>query len=191
MQRSDEQSSAADDLAALETDVFSDDLTDEQESTRRTDESAVATGASDRAGSDTSTDDAGGSASLRTRLGRVFSPRAFLAALLLSVGGLTLGQAVPILGQLPLVGQFLGFLGVFLAGFVLGLGAKRRRYLEGALGGATAAGLAFVANAVLFTFVSDVGLQFAAVGAGIGAAAALIGVYFGRDLRNGLTREIP
>jgi hypothetical protein len=79
---------------------------------------------------------------------------------------------------------------VLLGGFALGLGTKRRRYVEGALGGATAAGLAFVANAVLFTFVSDVGLQFAAVAGGIGAVAALVGVYFGRDLRNGLTRDI-
>jgi FtsH-binding integral membrane protein len=197
MQRSDEQSSADDDLAALEGDVFSDatlgELTDEQASEEGTGQSEVAAGASERAGNDShgDTTDTDGSAGLRTKLGRVFSPRAFLAALLLSVGGLALGQAVPILGQLPLVGQFLGFFGVFLAGFVFGLGAKHRRYLEGALAGATAAGLAFVANAVLFTFVSDVGLQFAAVGAGIGAVAALLGVYFGRDLRNGLTREIP
>jgi hypothetical protein len=199
MQRSDEQSSTDDDLAALETDVFSEatlgDLNDETTAAG----AATETPATDDAGPTTATepvgesegravaDDSGG---LRTRLGRVFSPRAFLAALLLSVGGFTLGQSVPLLGQLPLVGQFLGFLGVFVAGFVLGLGAKRRRYLEGALGGATAAGLAFVANALLFTFVSDVGLQFAAVGAGVGAVAALIGVYFGRDLRDGLTREV-
>ncbi|MFC5365760.1 hypothetical protein [Salinirubrum litoreum] len=188
MQRSDEQSSADDDLAALETDVFADTSLGETAAETESTGDTTATGDSEAT---TGSDGAADSEGLRTRLGRVFSPRAFLAALLLSVAGLALGQSVPILGQLPLVGQFLGFLGVFLAGFVLGLGAKRRRYLEGALGGATAAGLAFVANAVLFTFVSDVGLQFAAVGAGIGAVAALIGVYFGRDLRSGLTREIP
>jgi hypothetical protein len=186
MQRSDEQSSTDEDLAALETDVYSDatlgELADE-------------TGSTDERRGGSSTDDASAesddSPGLRTRLGRVFAPRAFLAALLLSVGGFALGQSVPILGQLPLVGQFLGFFGIVLAGFVLGFGAKHRRFLEGALGGAAAAGLALVANALLFTFVSDVGLQFAAVGAGIGAVAALVGVYFGRDLRNGLTREIP
>lgn len=187
MQRSDEQSSTDGDLAALETDVFSDAEGLPAEET----DAAGDTGRVDTSGESVDglqSDDAGG---LRDRLGRLFSPRAFLAALLLSVGGFALGQSVPILGALPLVGQFLGFLGVFLAGFVLGIGAKRRRYLEGALGGATAAGLAFVANALLFTFVSDVGLQFAAVGAGVGAVAALVGVYFGRDLRDGLTRDIP
>lgn len=173
MQRTDEQSST-DDLAAIETDVAADATLDEL-----TDETATG-----------DTDASSESDGLRTRLGRLFAPRAFLAALLLSVGGFALGQSVPILGSLPLVGQFLGFFGVFLAGFVLGLGAKHRRYLEGALGGAAAAGLAFVANALLFTFVSDVGLQFAAVGAGVGALAALVGVYFGRDLRNGLTRDV-
>jgi hypothetical protein len=195
MQRSDEQSSTDDDLAALETDVFSEatlgELSDETGSeaeARPTDDAEPSTDTGRLGESDAS--ESSDSAGLRTRLGRVFSPRVFLAALLLSVGGFALGQSVPILGALPLVGQFLGFLGVVLAGFVLGLGAKRRRYLEGALGGATAAGLAFVANSLLFTFVSDVGLQFAAVGAGVGAVAALVGVYFGRDLRNGLTRDV-
>lgn len=200
MQRSDEQSSTDDDLAALETDLFADDslgeLTDETGSAGDTESTGTAGDAGLRADLDDTNDtdtsaESGDSAGLRTKLGRVFSPRAFLGALLLSVAGFTLGQSVPIFGQLPLVGQFLGFLGVFLAGFVLGLSAKRRRYLEGALGGATAAGLAFVANALLFTFVTDVGLQFAAVGAGIGALTALVGVYFGRDLRNGLTQEVP
>ena len=196
MQRSDEQSSTDDDLAALETDVFSEatlgELSDEAGAGERSTDDAEPTTDTGRLGKSDASESSESSESggLRTRLGRVFSPRAFLAALLLSVGGFALGQSVPILGALPLVGQFLGFLGVLLAGFVLGLGAKRRRYLEGALGGATAAGLAFVANALLFTFVSDVGLQFAAVGAGVGAVAALVGVYFGRDLRNGLTRDV-
>lgn len=196
MQRSDEQSSTDDDLAALETDVFSEatlgELSDEAGAGERSPDDAEPTTDTGRLGKSDASDasESSESGGLRTRLGRVFSPRAFLAALLLSVGGFALGQSVPILGALPLVGQFLGFLGVLLAGFVLGLGAKRRRYLEGALGGATAAGLAFVANALLFTFVSDVGLQFAAVGAGVGAVAALVGVYFGRDLRNGLTRDV-
>lgn len=196
MQRSDEQSSTDDDLAALKTDVFSEatlgELSDEAGAGERSTDDAEPTTDTGRLGKSDASDasESSESGGLRTRLGRVFSPRAFLAALLLSVGGFALGQSVPILGALPLVGQFLGFLGVLLAGFVLGLGAKRRRYLEGALGGATAAGLAFVANALLFTFVSDVGLQFAAVGAGVGAVAALVGVYFGRDLRNGLTRDV-
>jgi hypothetical protein len=129
-------------------------------------------------------------AGVRARLGNVFSPRAFLAALLLTTGGLVAGQAIPILGQLPLVGQFVGFLGVFLGGFVLGLVAKHRRYLETGVAGAVAAGLAFVVNAVLFTFATDLGVQFAAVGATFGTVAALLGHYFGRDLRDGLTRDV-
>jgi hypothetical protein len=129
-------------------------------------------------------------AGARRRLGNVFSPRAFLAALLLTTGGLVAGQAIPILGQLPVVGQFVGFLGVFLGGFVLGLVAKHRRYLETGVAGAVAAGLAFVVNALLFTFATDLGVQFAAVGATFGAVAALLGHYFGRDLRDGLTRDV-
>jgi hypothetical protein len=53
-----------------------------------------------------------------------------------------------------------------------------------------AAGLAFVVNAVLFTFATDLGVQFAAVGATFGTVAALLGHYFGRDLRDGLTRDV-
>jgi hypothetical protein len=126
-------------------------------------------------------------AGVRRRLGGLFAPRLFLLALVLSVVGVLVGGAVPLVG---VVGRLLG---VALAGFVLALIASGRRYVEAGLAGALAAGLGFVfgvLDVLLLPVVADYGVQVAGVGVTAGLVAALLGHYLGRDLRAGLTREL-
>jgi len=142
-----------------------------------------------RGGDDTDADDApaDGRIGIGRRVRRLFAPRVFLLALGLSVGGLVAGGAVPIVGYL---GRFVG---IALGAFVLGFLSAPRRYVEAGLAGALAAGLGFVLGALdtaLLPVVADYGLQIAGVGTTVGLLAALLGHYFGRDLRAGLTKEL-
>ncbi|MFB6102963.1 MAG: hypothetical protein ABEJ73_10400 [Haloplanus sp.] len=124
---------------------------------------------------------------LRRRVGRLFAPRLFLLALALSVVGVVAGGSIPIVGA---VGRFLG---VALAGFALAFVGSQRRYVEAGLGGAIAAGFGFVLagfDAVLLPVVADYGVQIAGVGTTAGLVAGVLGHYFGRDLRAGLTRKL-
>jgi hypothetical protein len=125
------------------------------------------------------------------RRGPRFSPKSFAVVLLLSLAGLFLGGAIPFVG---FVGQFLG---LFAVTFAIGLVASRRRYLEVGLAGALASGLLFVFGTLTSVFapfavdfLAEYGVAVAGVGAGAGLLAALAGHYFGRDLRDGVTREL-
>jgi hypothetical protein len=131
--------------------------------------------------------------SLRGRLpsGPSFSIRSFLVVLALSVAGVVAGGSIPLVGT---VGQFLG---LFAVAFVIGVAGSRRRYFEVTLAGAIAAGIAFVLGTLTSVFapvavgiLADYGVAIAGVGTGTGAIASLAGYYFGRDLRDGLTREV-
>jgi hypothetical protein len=137
---------------------------------------------------DADADDAGGSRfGLGRRFRRLFAPRTFLLAIVLSVVGLVAGGAVPVVGYL---GRFFG---IALAAFTLAFLVSGRRYVEAGLAGALAAGLGFVLgtlNSALFPVVADYGLQIAGVGTTAGLLAALLGHYLGRDLRAGLTKEL-
>lgn len=118
-----------------------------------------------------------------SRAKSLFSPRLFIAALLLSVFGIFVaGTFVPIPGS--------GLLGVFLATFIFGLVVAESRYAEATLaGGIAMAGSAFLDLAVV-AFLGGFGLPLAAIGGLVGAAVGTVGNYFGRDLRDGLTRDI-
>jgi len=119
-------------------------------------------------------------ARLHARAGRVFSLRRFLAALAVAAVGLLLaGLVVP--GFVPLG----GLLGVFAAAFALGL-AGWRRYVEFGFAGAAVAAVALLLDYVALSVLGAV----TAFGAGSGALVALLGHYFGRDLRDGLTRDL-
>lgn len=120
---------------------------------------------------------------LRRRAARLFSPRAFLLALALAAGGVFLG------GFVPLVGGLGSLAGVFVAGFALGLLSSRRRYLEAAAAGALAAAVGTVLQYFVFSLVGA-GSRLLLVGGVAGLFAALVGHYFGRDLRDGLTRDV-
>jgi hypothetical protein len=89
---------------------------------------------------------------------------------------------------LPL-GGLGGLIGVALAGFGLGLFPGATRYVELALAGVVAGGVGAFLDHLVLTVVG-VGLPLVAFGALSGGLAALVGHYFGNDLRRGLTRDL-
>jgi hypothetical protein len=141
----------------------------------------------DIASDDADDSSTGGRFGLGRRFRRLFAPRVFLLAIGLSVVGLVVGGAVPVVGYL---GRFAG---IALAGFVLAFLVAGRRYVEAGLAGALAAGLGFVLatlNSALFPVIADYGVRIAGIGTTAGLLAALLGHYFGRDLRAGLTKDL-
>ena len=112
------------------------------------------------------------------------SAREALVAFAVVVVSMFAGSAVPLLGPVG------GLLGVFAGAFVLGLVSGKSRYLELAVAGAAAAGLAAFLSTFAFAVATDSGVPIAAFGAGGGLVATVLGHYFGRDLRSGLTRDV-
>ncbi|WP_280535887.1 hypothetical protein [Halopenitus sp. POP-27] len=136
-----------------------------------------------------------GTAGGRSRIGmrgRLFGVRAFaVAALALAVGGF-LGGMVPIVGGT--LGRAVGIAGT---AFLLGAVLADRRYLEtglaGLLIGAATALLGLLTVGFLpvgVRFLGEYGVGVAGFGAVLGAVLSIGGYYFGRDLRDGLTRDI-
>lgn len=165
---------------------------DETESTTTASSVSASDFGLDGFGSESGEDDASaGRPTGGSRLGRAFSPKSFAVVLCLSLAGLLVGGAIPLVG---FVGRFLG---LFAVGFAVGLTASRRRYLEVGLAGALASGLAFVLSTLTAAFapfavdfLAKHGVAVAGMGAGAGLLASLAGHYFGRDLRDGLTRDV-
>ena len=124
--------------------------------------------------------------------GRWFSAKAFGLALVTVAVGVFVGSLI------PLIGGTVGTAGgVFLAAFLLGIVLSTRRYAEtgvvGAAAGATSAvtsvlGVGFLPIGI--DYLSQWGLPLVAVGGGVGLVLALLGHYFGRDLRAGLSRDV-
>ncbi|WP_318568942.1 hypothetical protein [Salinigranum marinum] len=181
MQRSDESEQSVDELLADVERLTDDDMTDGVSDDGGRSEPSAAT----------STRGGPGGSSVRDRLGGLFSPRTFLIALVLSVGAVVVGGSIPLLG---FVGRLVG---LFAVAFLVGVVGSDRHYLEVGLAGALASGLGFVVSTLTSAFfpfavrlLSEYGIAIAGVGAGVGALAALVGHYVGRDLRDGLTREL-
>jgi hypothetical protein len=131
--------------------------------------------------------DEGRRARLKRRAVGVFSPKAFLAALLFMTGGLLVGSAVPLIPGT-------GLLGVAVASFVYGLVSSERRYLEAGAAGSLVSALGFVLfNMTTLTIglFNGWGVQLGLLLGVAGFVAAVVGTYFGRDLRAGLTADIP
>jgi len=125
------------------------------------------------------------------RLGGRFSAKALLVSLVAVAIGVGVGGAIPIVGGIT------SLAGVAAATFVLGILAGESRYLETGLAGGIVVGanfaLSLLTSAALpigIDFFQQYGLAFGGVGVVVGAALGLVGHYFGRDLRDGLTREI-
>jgi hypothetical protein len=118
-------------------------------------------------------------------LGRFFSLRALVGSFVAVALGMGVGGVIPLI-------PFTGVLGIALGGFVYGLLSKRGRYIEIALAGGTVAGLAiglqFLPRALVFEGFD--GTRLFAIAAGIGLLLAVVGHYFGRDLRDGLTQDL-
>jgi hypothetical protein len=89
---------------------------------------------------------------------------------------------------LPLPGA--GFLGVFGATFLFGLVGDKRRYAETALAGGVTAAASTLLDLAVVAFLGGFGVSLAIAAGGLGAVVAGVGMYFGRDLRAGLTRDI-
>ncbi len=116
-------------------------------------------------------------------LGRVLSSRGLVTALALALVFSFVFSLIPFVGLLG------NLLGIGVAGFVYGLGSSNSRYLELLLAGAIiGGGSAVFGNLLVITFGSMTGL----LGIGLlgGAVTAIGGHYFGRDFRDGLTRDI-
>ena len=176
MQRSDERDADTDATAAL------DDLDD------------LGTDATDDAGA-AATEESMSGGRLRGRLPSVSGPsvslRSFLVVLAASFVGVIAGGSIPIVGT---IGRFLG---LFAVAFAIGAIGSRSRYLEVGLAGAIASGTAFLLATLTSIFapvavrvLADYGVAIAGVGTGAGLLVALVGHYFGRDLRDGLTRAV-
>jgi len=117
------------------------------------------------------------------RAGELFSPRHFFAAALLIGTALFAASTF-----VPLPGA--GLVGVFAAAFAFGLVGSKRRYAETAVaGGAVTAASTFLDFAVI-AFFGGFGVSLTAIAGGLGAVVAAVGAYFGRDLRDGLTRDL-
>jgi len=124
-------------------------------------------------------------------IGPSFSLRSFLVILVASLAGVIAGGSIPIVGS---IGRFLG---LFAVAFAAGLVGSRSRYLEVGLAGAVAAGAAFLLGTLTSIFapvavrvLADYGVAIVGVGTGTGLLVSIVGHYFGRDLRDGLTREV-
>ena len=124
------------------------------------------------------------------RLGGRFSAKALLVSLVAVAVGVGVG------GAIPLVGGVTSLVGVAAATFLLGA-LGRSWYLETGIAGGAVVGINFALSLLTtaalpigLEFFQQYGLAFGGVGVVLGIALALVGHYFGRDLRDGLTREI-
>ena len=157
-------------------------------------QAAGSTKASDDAGRGAATPEleaeaSSGTGGLRSRLPSrpsaptVLTPRGLLLALALTVAGFLVGGAV------PLVGGVIGLLGIGVAGFLLGV-LGRGRYVELALAGAATGAVAFFLDRLVLSVAAGFAVPLTLVGGSAGLLAAVLGLYFGRDLRDGLTRGV-
>lgn len=120
---------------------------------------------------------------IRSRLGSLFATRAFgVGAISAAVGVFAVGGLLPLGG----VGDLLG---IASGTFGYGLLASESHYLEVGAAGALVGGVWAFLGHMLLTLLG-VGAPVVAVGLVGGAIAGVLGHYFGRDLRHGLTREM-
>ncbi len=143
------------------------------------------------AGSDSTTGSTGGSGRIGVD-GRWFSLKGFGLALLAIGLGVFLG------GMLPLVGGTIGHAaGVLLGAFLVGLVLSGSKYVETGVAGAGVGAGSALLNVLGIGFLpiglqylQEWGLALLAVGGGLGLLLALVGHYFGRDLRAGVTEAV-
>ena len=125
--------------------------------------------------------------------GRWFSARSFVLAVLAIGAGTFLG------GLIPLIGGTVGAVaGVLLGAFLVGLVLSSRNYVETGLAGAGVGAVSALTSVlgvgflpIGLDYLGEWGLPLLAAGGGIGLVLGLVGHYLGRDLRAGVTGELP
>lgn len=120
---------------------------------------------------------------LRSKAGSIMSGQGVVIALVLSIFGAAAFSIVPFLDLIPKL------LGIAVGTFLYGALSSENRYVESLVAGAIAGGGAVLWSHLLFSIlsVSTLVLGIGIVGGALGGA---LGHYFGRDLRDGLTRDI-
>jgi hypothetical protein len=125
--------------------------------------------------------------------GRWFSLKTFAAAVVAVAVGTVLVGLIPLVG-----GTIGGVAGVLLGTFLVGLALPSSNYVETGLAGAIV-GAGTAVSSVLgvgflpigIDYLGQWGLPLLAVGGGVGLLCGLVGHYFGRDLRAGVTGDLP
>lgn len=145
----------------------------EAERTRERESETAVTETGDTAASDDRTESGG----------TLFSLRALVVAFVAIGGGMTLGSLVPVI-------PFTAIAGIPLGAFLHGLLDSQRRYAETVVAGALLASLAVVTSLLPQLVAGLNGTRLFAVAAAVGAVLGLVGHYFGRDLRDGVTQEL-
>lgn len=112
----------------------------------------------------------------------VFSPGTFA----LQLGAALVG--VFVVGNLIPVVPFAGFLGLLLMTGLMGTLSSKPRYLEAAVAGGASGALALFLGSMTLSVVT--GGLLPAFGGVVGAITAVVGFYAGRDLRDGVTRDL-
>ncbi|WP_324664042.1 hypothetical protein [Haloarcula sediminis] len=115
--------------------------------------------------------------------GSYVSVRALVVAFVAIGGGMTLGSLIPMV-------PFTAFAGIPVGSFLHGLLDRERRYVETAVAGGLLAGLSVVTSLLPQLLAGLDGTRLFAIAAAVGLVLSLVGHYFGRDLRAGLTREL-
>lgn len=127
------------------------------------------------------------SSGVRTRVREgartVATPRSLGVALVAVTAGLL------VLGGLLPLGSIGNLLGLAAGAFLYGVASEVRHYTETTAAGALAGGVSALLGNLALT-ATGIGVPLVAVGAVGGGLAGLVGHYFGRDLRDGLTRDV-
>jgi hypothetical protein len=116
---------------------------------------------------------------------KYFDPESAGVSAVLVLAGALLGGLVPI----PIVGNLAGLLGVGAAAFLHGTAASDSRYAETLVAGAVVGFLVALVTNPLLSF-TGIGVPLLAVSTVATVLVALVGHYFGRDLRAGLTKDV-
>ena len=155
-------------------------------------------GSTDSADADAGSSADSGSAAAASDAGRLGASGRWFSGKALALSLVAVAVGVFVGGAIPLIGGTIGAAGgVFLAAFLVGLVLSARRYVETGLAGAVAGASVAVTNVlgvgflpIGIDYLQQWGLPLLAVGGGLGLVVALLGHYFGRDLRAGLTADV-
>ncbi|MFT4931959.1 MAG: hypothetical protein ACI91T_001847, partial [Natronomonas sp.] len=93
-------------------------------------------------------------------------------------------------GFVPLLPALLAtFLGILIGGLAIGLFESEGSYAETGAAGLLVGGAAALLNNLTLTIVG-IGAPLVVTGAVGGLVGAILGLYFGRDLKTGLTKDL-